>query len=106
MKMFNSCINDPSQFLCVRTVEKNGTNRIDFVQNLDYKFIELLSIDFFQAPESIVDKSITFRYNSLRTKLALALARLQNVNTIIKTKNPALLKTIHQSAIRKSIQYK
>jgi hypothetical protein len=41
--------------------------------------------------EDIVRQSITFRYNSAKSKVALMEARLQDVNNLVKIKNPSLL---------------
>jgi len=41
--------------------------------------------------EDIVRQSITFRYNSAKSKVALMEARLQDVNNLVKLKNPSLL---------------
>ena len=68
-----------------------GSAKLDFVQNVQYKFIELLSVDFVAAEEEMVRSSITFRYNSLKSKIALMEARLKDVNNLVKLKNPSLL---------------
>ena len=36
-------------------------------------------------------QSITFRYNSVKSKVALMEARLKDVNNLVKVKNPSLL---------------
>lgn len=40
-------------------------------QNMEYKFIELLSCDFLQSSEELIRQQMSFRYNSLKSKLAL-----------------------------------
>lgn len=40
-------------------------------QNMEYKFIELLSCDFLQSSEEVIRQQMAFRYNSLKSKLAL-----------------------------------
>ena len=41
--------------------------------------------------EEVVRASITFRYNSAKSKVALMEARLKDVNNLVKIKNPSLL---------------
>lgn len=65
--------------------------KLDFIQNLDYKFIELLNCNFVQLEEEARRKAITYRYNAVKTKLQLMEARLRDVNNLIKLKNPSLL---------------
>lgn len=91
VKMVNSCIKEPHSFLAVFIMNRDGTAKLDFIQNIEYKFIELLSCDFMASPEDTVRQSITFRYNSVKSKVALMEARLKDVNNLVKVKNPSLL---------------
>lgn len=68
----------PHSFLAIFVMHRNGAaSRLDFVQNLEYKFVELLSVEFLHSPESVVRTHVAYRYNSLKSKLALMQARLQ-----------------------------
>lgn len=40
-------------------------------QNMEYKFIELLSCEFHQSSEEVIRQQMSFRYNALKSKLAL-----------------------------------
>ena len=91
IKMVNSCIKEPHSFLAVFIMNRDGSAKLDFIQNIEYKFIELLSCDFIASPEDTVRQSITFRYNSVKSKVALMEARLKDVNNLVKVKNPSLL---------------
>ncbi len=90
-KMVNSCIKEPHSYLAVFVMNHNGQAKLDFIQRNDFKFIELLSADFMASNEEIVRQSITFRYNSAKSKVALMEARLKDVNQLVKVKNPSLL---------------
>ncbi|KAF4663795.1 hypothetical protein FOL47_005552 [Perkinsus chesapeaki] len=61
IKMCNSCIAEPHAFLGVLVMTRDGTARLDFVQNMEYKFIELLSAEFIASPEEIIKQQITYR---------------------------------------------
>ena len=91
VKMVNSYIKEPHSFLAVFIMSRDGTAKLDFIQNIEYKFIELLSTDFMASSEEVVRQSITFRYNSVKSKVALMEARLKDVNALVKVKNPSLL---------------
>merc|ERR1712139_424846 len=73
---------------------------IDFIQNMEYKFVELLSGDFVASPEEVVRQQITFRYNSIKSKLGLMQARLQDINALVKVKNPSLLLQLQKTPPR------
>lgn len=91
VRMLNSCIKEPHSFLAVFIMRRDGQARLDFIQNIEYKFIELLSCDFVASTEEMVRQQITFRYNAVKSKLALIQARMQDLNALVKVKNPSLL---------------
>lgn len=77
-------------------MQKDGTARLDFIQNIEYKFLELLSLDFANSQDDIVRKQIAYRYNSLKTKLSLMQDRINSISNLIKLKNPSLLLQIQK----------
>ena len=91
IKMANSCIKEPHSFLAVFIMNRDGSAMLDFIQNIEYKFIELLSCHFMASSEEQVRHSITYRYNSVKSKVQLMEARLKDVNNLVKVKNPSLL---------------
>ncbi|KAJ0402909.1 hypothetical protein ATCC90586_006031 [Pythium insidiosum] len=91
IRMLNNCIKEPHNHLAVYLMQADGRARLDFIQNMEYKFVELLSVDFLRAPEDVIRQHITFRYNSMKTRLQVLQTRLHEVNSIVKTKNPSLL---------------
>ena len=98
LRMLNSCIKEPHTHLAVFTTEsEEGGSRLDFIQNMEYKFVELLSLSFDESPEELVRQHITYRYNAVKSRLAMMQARLADVNAIVRVKNPSLLLTL-QSA--------
>ena len=96
MRMLNSCIKEPQCFLAVFIMQRDGQGRLDFIQNIEYKFIELLSLDFMAGSEEAVRQHITFRYNAVKSKLALMQARLSDISSLVKVKNPSLLLQIQR----------
>jgi len=91
IRMLNNCIREPHNHLAVFVMQQDGSARLDFIQNMEYKFVELMSCQFTRSSEEAVQHHITYRYNSLKTRLALMQARLSEVQNIIKLKNPSLL---------------
>jgi hypothetical protein len=53
--------------------------------------VELLSCNFAASREETVRQQITYRYNAVKSRLALMQARLADVNALVKIKNPSLL---------------
>uniref|UniRef100_A0A0G4G043 Spindle assembly abnormal protein 6 N-terminal domain-containing protein n=1 Tax=Chromera velia CCMP2878 TaxID=1169474 RepID=A0A0G4G043_9ALVE len=91
VKMLNSCIKEPHSFLAVFVMQKTGQARLDFIQNMEYKFVELLSCDFLASDENVVREQITFRYQSVKNKLQMLQARMHDINALVKVKHPSLL---------------
>ena len=90
-KMLNSCIVEPHQFLSVFIMSRDGLARLDFIQNMEYKFVELLTLEYMASSEEQVRQQITYRYNSLKSKMNIMQNRLQDINNLVKLKNPSLL---------------
>ncbi|EUR66861.1 hypothetical protein PFBG_04439 [Plasmodium falciparum 7G8] len=53
IKMFNSCIKDPQSFLAIFTIKQNGIAQLEFIKNMEYKFIELLVCQFIKSSDEI-----------------------------------------------------
>ena len=104
IKLLNSCIKEPHSFLAVFIMQRDGSARLDFIQNMEYKFVELLSMDFHASTEEVIRQQITFRYNSVKSKLAIMQARLQDINAIVKIKNPSLLLQLQKQGPNKMTQ--
>ncbi|CDU20519.1 hypothetical protein YYC_01309 [Plasmodium yoelii 17X] len=98
IKMFNSCVRDPQSFLAIFTIKQNGKAQLDFIKNMEYRFIELLVCEFVQSPDYIIKESIAFRYNFIKSKNTIIYKRLQDISLLIKSKNPSLLMQLQKTA--------
>jgi len=104
VKMLNNCIREPHSYLAVFVMLRDGRARLDFIQNMEYKFVELLSCDFVASDEEKVRQQISFRYNGVKGKLALMQARLEDINALVKVKNPSLLLQLQKTPPRVGIK--
>lgn len=43
---FNKCLKDSHNCMIVLYIHRDGNGRMDFIQNMEFKFVELLSVDF------------------------------------------------------------
>lgn len=102
IRMLNSCVKEPHSFLAVFIMQRDGQARLDFIQNIEYKFIELLSCDFQAGSEETIRQQITYRYNAVKSRLALMQARLQDISALVKVKNPSLLLQLQRSSNSRS----
>lgn len=58
---------------------------------MEYKYIELISIDYETSSEETIREAITFRYNSVKAKLMFLQNRMKDFSSLVKVKNPSLL---------------
>ena len=93
------CIKEPHSHLAVFVMKKDGSARLDFVQNVEYKFVELLSLDFRASPEETVRESVVYRYNKIKSRMTHMQARLADLNALVKIKNPSLLLQIKKTEL-------
>lgn len=90
-RSLNQAIKEPHAHLAVFIMNRDGNARLDFIQNLEYKFVELLSVSFLRSADAIVREQLSFRYQAVRAKLALCQGKLGEVISVVKIKNPSLL---------------
>ena len=55
-------------------------------------------MSFLRSSEAITREHISFRYQSSRARLALVQARLNDVVTLVKVKNPSLLLSLSRES--------
>lgn len=101
LRMLNNCIKEPHTHLAVFIMHDSGEARLDFIQNMEYKFVELLSCRFSNSSEEEIRDQITFRYNTIKSRLALMQARLADVNALVKIKNPSLLLQLQRTPAKR-----
>jgi len=99
-RMLDTCIREPHSHLAVFVMQRGGRGHLDFIQNMEYKFVELLSVAFTASDDETVRQSIAFRYNAVKSRLALMQARLQDINALVKIKNPSLLLQLQRAPPR------
>lgn len=87
LKMLNRCIREPQSYLAVLLLGSDGSANLEFIQNMEYKFVDLLMLPFRESPEELVRQQITYRYNAIRTRLSIMTARLQDVSALVKLKS-------------------
>jgi hypothetical protein len=102
IRMLNSCIREPYVYLAVYTITGEDTAKLDFIQNMEYKYVELLSCAFLRCPIEVVQNQITYRYNAVKAKLTTLQSRMQDIINVVKTKNPSLLLQLQKASTNSS----
>lgn len=105
IKMFNNVNKEPHVYMSILFLYKDGKGRLDFIQNLEYKYIDLLTIDFETSPEEVIRETISFRYNSVKAKLIFLQNRMKEFSSLVKVKNPSLLIQLQKSVVESSTKH-
>ncbi|GIL85345.1 hypothetical protein Vretimale_10653 [Volvox reticuliferus] len=100
MRMLNQAIREPHAYMAVFIMYPTGEARLDFIQNMEYKFVELLSCKFVAAAEDLVRLQVSYRYNMVRARLQLMEARLADVSAMVRARDPGLLLQIQRTPPR------
>lgn len=100
LRMLNQCISSPHSHLAVLVMQPNGEARLDFIQNMEYKFVELLSMRLVASSEETVRLQVAYRYNTAKARLALMQTRLADIVSLLKLKSPSLLLQLQRTPLR------
>lgn len=94
-----------TRYMSILFLYKDGKGRLDFIQNLEYKYIDLLTIDFETSAEETIRETISFRYNSVKAKLIFLQNRMKEFSSLVKVKNPSLLIQLQKSVAEGSTKH-
>lgn len=97
LKMLMNLKNNLENYFIVFIMLKDGMGKLEIYQNLEYKYISLINLDFYCSNEETIRQNISFRYSVLQAKQNYVKNRLKDVTAIIKLKNPNLLLQIQKS---------
>ncbi|KAJ9523723.1 hypothetical protein QJQ45_020146 [Haematococcus lacustris] len=82
LRMLHSCVREPHLQIAVLVMQPNGEARLDFIQNMEYKFVELLSCRYVASSEEMVRAQVSYRYNVVKARMQLMQARLADINAM------------------------
>ena len=91
IKYFEDCVRLPKSFMAFFSPKKDKTATLEFIENLEHKFGNLLKIDFESSADEIVRKQICYRYNKMRTKDELIKRKINAINIVLKDCDPQLI---------------
>lgn len=93
-RLLTNCANKPQEFICIFTMRRNGMARLDFIQNLKCKFLELLTCDFVISKQDEIRENVMFRYQVAKWEMENALTKTRETTIFIKHNCPAVLQKI------------
>ena len=93
-KICDDCIKNPDVFIGVLTIQKEGNAKLQFVKGSDFKFLELLLLEFKNTPDEIIKKHMLYRFAYLKAKLEYDKKALKIAGDVILDCNPDIMNTI------------
>ena len=90
-KICDDCISSPDTFIGVFTIRKDSVSKLQFIKGSDFKFLELLLLEFKSTPEDIVQKQMVYRFALLKTKLEYNKKAIKTAGDVILECNPDVI---------------
>jgi hypothetical protein len=91
IKFLDLCIKETKKYLAVFLIKENGEYKMELFENLEYKFGDLISLDFTKASDDLIKKQINYRYNTMRAYVDMAKDKIKSINGVLKDVDPDLI---------------
>ena len=89
-----NCINSPDSYIGVFLIQKEGLSKLQFVKSSDFKFLELLILEFKCSSDEIINKHMIYRFTQLKSKLEYEKKCIKLAGNVILENNPDILQNI------------
>lgn len=94
IKYFDFCIKDQKSYLAVMNIKSDKKAVMELLENLEYKFVELININFVPASDDLIREQISYRYNSMRATHEITQSRIEIINGVLKDHDPQLINEV------------
>ena len=94
IKYLDFCIKDQKGYLAVFYIKTDKKAKMELFENLEYKFGELINIDFAPASDDLIREQISYRYNSMRAVHEITQSRIEIINNVLKDYDPQLINEV------------
>ena len=92
------------RYIALFILRTDGTGLLNVVQLSEYRNMDVISFECQAAPEEVVRQQITYKYGALKSKISLMEGRIQDINELVRLKNPSLLLQIQKSPAKPKTQ--
>ena len=102
-RLLVNCADRPQEFISIFTMRRNGWARLDFIQNLKCKFLELLTCDFIISKQDEIRENVHFRYEHAKWELEMEIKNTKDVVKFVKHNCPSVLQKVFPKKRAKAI---
>ena len=97
IKICDNCIKNPDIFIGELTIQKDGIAKLQFIKGSDFKFLELLLLEFKNSSDEIIKKHMIYRFTYLKSKIEYDKKALKIAGDVILECNPDIMQPILES---------
>lgn len=90
-ELCDNCINYPDYYFSILIMKKKGEASLDFIKEIDVKFIQLLRMEFVNSSDEYIMKQMLYRFASLKSKFDYYKDCMEVAGDIILEKNPKII---------------
>ena len=94
IKYLDLCIKNQKGYLAVFYIKTDKKAKMELFENLEYKFGELINIDFVPSSDDLIREQISYRYNSMRAVHEITQSRIEIINKVLKDYDPQLINEV------------
>lgn len=103
IKYLDLCIEQNKKFMAVLNIQEDKMAKLEIMENLEYKFAELIYLNFSPASRDFINKQIIYRYNSMRGLFDMTQNRIDIINGVLKDSVPSLISEVKKSVSKITI---
>lgn len=94
-KVCENCKKEPDTFIGIFTINKDdGNAKLQFVKHSDFKYLELLLLDFKKSSDEIIQKNMLYRFAYLKSQLEYDKKVIKIAGDVIMQCNPDVVNPI------------
>lgn len=98
--LLNKVKSTPTQYLAVFYMDREGSGRFDIIQNISYKFMELVTCEFVVSNNDLVRKSIVYRYGIQKMMMEEVQGQINKLEEIVRHRATGLIPVIKKSLMK------
>ena len=103
IKYFDFCISNEKSYKAILNIQNNKKANMELMENLDYKWAQLLYLTFNAATDELIRKQIIYRYNAMRALKDITQNRINIINRVLKDLDPPLIKEVKNEITKSHI---
>ena len=90
-KLCNFCSNDPDNYIATFIMKKQGAASLEIIRGSEFKFLELLKLEFVNSSDEIIKKQMLYKFAALKSKIDYYKNCIQASGDIIMENNPDII---------------